>query len=274
MQKETLLAAMFAVFAVVVCPAWASFDPVDRATPWDYEWDCDTPGAAPGQGDAVAAAAAGGWLWESPGWGRIGWNSKFTPGTQVIHGWITAQGNPGSEIYIYRPGTNIITKASGWTVEWRMEGHKFGETDSNVALMRDEVNYFGFDYARTAASLTVTMKDLHEGGGSSSVVLTSGGGANPGYNYHIYRLVRCAGSNTVELYVDNNFSSPAAQLTPIDYNPGDLGASYLSFANSKYEAAWDFFGVHRKAVAFVPEPATLLVVGVGGILTLLARRRR
>lgn len=234
------------------------------AETFDVYWDANTTDLdsdmLTNQVDAAAAAAAGGFLsWSSPGFGRIGWNSKFSA-ANTFPGWITAQGNPGSAIFT--DPYNGLDKAVGWTYVWGVQGNAFPQSVINVTFVSDDTSVLGIDYNRTSTNLVVTLNEL--GGGPSTSAVVSGP-----YDEHTFRMVRQAGSATIELYVDEN-PTIAAQLTPTDINGGGTNRLY-PVATSVYEAAYDFFGAHSGAT--IPEPTTLALLGVGG-LVLLRRGRR
>ncbi len=261
-MKSSMLNGLIAVFAVLVMvgSASASFD-VD-GTPWDVEWDDGNDPTAQGWNATVLSGLQ---LNTRIGGGGVG----ATPG------WLTAAGSAGGHVVKNPVTTN--TKAAGWTAEWRMFTHAGFEQGlvTDVIAFNDDTNMIRIDY--DASTDTVVLRDgmPPSAGGTSdnvSIVLHDGSSTEV---VHVYRLVREAGSDTVELYIDNDFSSPAAQITlvPIALPHADAGnLNSVLWGKSLLESSWDYFRFHSGATTTIPEPASLALIGLGGLM-ILGRRR-
>ncbi len=223
MLKKTLLTAMIAVLILAV-PAMAGVD-LD-GTPWDEEFD--------GTGDPTAQG------WTMSGSTNYDWNTKHGDGNPIggTPGWLHANGNVGSTVKVV---PSNLTEAAGWTVEWRFFPADLGSPQpaiNYVVLIIDPARRAFVDYDQSAG--TVTLWDP-EGVGTVTVALDLTGNVE-----RTYRLVKQPASATVDLYIDNDFSSPAASLA-LAYKSSTPLNTLLSFAESDLEASWDFWRVHSGA---------------------------
>ena len=174
---------------------------------------------------------------------------KFT-NNDVLPGWMTASGNPGGRFY--REPEDRLTKAAGWTAEWRLAVERVGQ---GLALnFNDDTSLVKVIY--DAPANTVTLEDYLIGldGNSESVSVSVELGDRA---VHIYRVVRQPGSPTVEFYIDNA-TEAAASIAP--WPAADHGdAAQLQrvvFAHSALNAAWDYFRYHSSATTPAAVPAT------------------
>ena len=182
---------------------------------------------------------------------------KFTQ-ANVLPGWMTANGNPGGSFY--REPETRITRAGGWTVEWRLAVERTGR--GPALNVHDDTSLVKVRY--DAPANTVTLEDALIGlaGNAQSATVTVNLGDRA---VHVYRLVRRPKSPTVELYVDNA-PGPAASITP--WPAADHGeAAQLQrviFAHSSLNAAWDYFRYHRGATTPPAAPASAPAVDAPG----------
>ncbi len=207
------------------------------AEPWDVEFT--------GKGDPRDVGFKGHGINSS----TINLYDKFT-NNDVLPGWMTASGNPGGRFY--RQPEERLTKAAGWTAEWRLAVESVGQ---GLALnFNDDTSLVKVNY--DAPANTVTVEDYLIGldGNSESVSVSVALGDRA---VHIYRIVRQPGSPTVELYIDNA-TEAAASITP--WPAADHGdAAQLQrvvFAHSALNAAWDYFRYHGSATVPAAVPAT------------------
>ena len=247
MLKKTLLTAMIAVLFLAV-PARAGLD--WDGTPWDEEFD--------GTGDPTAQG------WTMSGSTNYDWNTKHGDGNPIggTPGWLHANGNVGSTVKVV---PSNLTEAAGWTVEWRFFPADLGSPQpatNYVVLIIDNSRRAFVNYDQSAG--TVTLWDP-EGVGTVTVALDLTGNVE-----RTYRLVKQPASATVDLYIDWG-ASPAASLA-LAYKSSTPLNTLLSFAESDLEASWDFWRVHSGATG-VPEPATMLVLALGGLAALVRRKR-
>ena len=250
MVKKTFLAAIFATLMLVV-PAQASLD-ID-GTPFNLEWDGDYT-----NGDMTAA-----------GFNSINWSSSFfgnnwiigEPGTGWGHaaaGWLTFTGNPGG--WIGNNSTAAYSKAGGWTAVASFVTYDYAQTN-DVLSVNDDTNNIKVRFVQGGIGL------VDPAGGSTDMAVVDT--AYPGI--HTFRVVRQPGSATVELYYDDmTLGNHVAQITPVGSGVDGLNSVWMPGATA-FESSWDYFGMHDGAT--VPEPATMLVLAIGGGLVLLGRRR-
>ena len=261
MLKKALLAAVLAVSLLVV-PAWASLD--FDGTPWAGEFTGDgwpTVRDPTFMTDPWFLPVECNWYWNR--------DAKFTvPGG--FPGWLYAQGNPAYFTWIpisrFEKETPELTKAGGWTVEWAVVGISPPRPEDAIIFTVDGVVRLQDDSGKVSVnydSLTNTVSISDDAAGTPRDYAS----VDPTLE-HTYRLVRQPGSSTVELYIDNDFSSPAAQVTLGD---GSFVGRFNAMCNSNYDASWDFWRYHTGAT--IPEPATMLVLAIGVGLALLRRRR-
>ena len=166
---------------------------------------------------------------------------KGHPNSMKFHidlppGFLLAVGNPGGEFH--RPVSGC-TKATGWTVEWGMKAETLHQLPAPLDLVsfRDDTNAVALRYTKTS----VTLKDhLPDSGATLDLKLDE---------YHLYRLVRQPGSDTVELYIDNRpepalaFAPAACELPHCNVN----NINRVQWGNSVFQARWNFFRYHKGA---------------------------
>lgn len=238
-------------------PALATLD--FDGTPWVLEYDgVGLPTGGATNFDAISMNSS-----------QYNPNDKFTGG-DAFPGWLTANGNPGGMF-----GKNTytgLTKSTGWTFEWKSVSNGGAQVTSNVHQINDNDSLLRIDYGANQITLRDGYPGSAGGGMTSTAALNLAGGAE-----HTFRLVRQAGSSTVELYVDGNFTTPAAQITPFSYaqgfnnvvaDSGNLNSMHLG--NSLYENAYDFVRLHGGStpVATVPPPSTAAAWQVGRPITM------
>ena len=188
-------------------------------------------------------------------------NAIGTPGDHP--GWMTLTGNPGGFLtrYFVTSGDSV-TKADGWTVEFGMMGHsgaggnfkeflQFADDDTYVAIrMAYGTGYGSVDGGTGGANPTASAdgRDYIELGGTDPAA----GCAFPSQrsqptvlnlrDYHVFRLVRNAGADTVQLYIDGN-TEPAIDFTPhacvLPCCDGG-NTNHIFFAPSTFECAVDY----------------------------------
>ena len=166
---------------------------------------------------------------------------KGHPNSMKFHidlppGFLLAVGNPGADFHRSLTG---CTKAAGWTVEWGMKAETLHQLPAPLDLVsfRDDTNALALRYTKTS----VTLKDhLPDSGATLDLKLDE---------YHLYRLVRQPGSDTVELYIDNR-PEPALAFAPAACELPDCDANNMNrvlWGNSVFQARWDFFRYHKGA---------------------------
>ncbi|HCN07353.1 MAG TPA: hypothetical protein DIT01_05425, partial [Lentisphaeria bacterium] len=178
-------------------------------------------------------------------------------------GWMTLTGNPGGFLtrYFLTEGDSV-TKADGWTVEFGMMGHsgaggnfkeflQFADDDTYVAIrMAYGTGYGSVDGGTGGANPTASAdgRDYIELGGTDPAA----GCTFPSQrsqptvlnlrDYHVFRLVRNAGADTVQLYIDGN-TEPAIDFTPhacvLPCCDGG-NVNHIFFAPSTFECAVDY----------------------------------
>lgn len=247
--RHSLTATFVASLFAATVPAWASLD-ID-GTAWTKEFD--------GSGNPT-----------SQGWITYAFNSStYTTDRKLLANppyytdgvdWLTTDGNVNGLVGAEGVG-NGLTKAGGWTVEWRMLSIAGTQVRNSVIYVDDDVSSGArIDFGNNS----VTLRDGWTGT-SQTVALTL-----TNCTEHTYRLVRQPNSSTVELYLDNNLASPAASVAL--FGPTNDNNNRVYFADSVYEASYDFFRFHSGATTAVPEPASLALVTLSG-LALLRRSR-
>ena len=172
-------------------------------------------------------------------------NSLFTAPSGTVPGWLTANGNPGG---LLGKDFSGITKASGWTVEWDFKAHPTGTlTSTDLVQFADNTNNVSVRY--DAGSV-----QLFGSSGSSSAPVSLDTRQD-----HSYRLIRQPNSNTVGLYIDNNFTSPATSFTPASTSSN---LNRVRWGSSTFEAAYDYFRYKTGSslpAAPPPQPAGIYI---------------
>lgn len=253
-----MLSIAAAAILTATAPAWATLD-VD-GTPWTLEYDgVGLPTGGSGNFDNIAMNSS-----------QYNSNDKFTVGDQ-FPGWLTANGNPGGTFGKPYPYAGL-NRASGWTFEWKSASIAGTQVLSNVHEINDSDSMLRIDYGANQ----ITLRDGYPGSGGGG--MTSVASVNlAGQAEHTFRLTRQPNSPTVELYIDGNYATPAAQVTPFSYADGfnpaladatNLNSMYLG--NSAYENAYDFVRMHGGAtpVATPPPPSTAAPWSVGRPITM------
>ena len=254
MLKKTLFTAMFAVLFLAAPAMAADWD----GTPWDREWDCT--------GGPPELEAAGFTHYNSWNSGRF--NDNYNLAVAHVTGWVTGNGNGGGGIGIEWPYYGL-TKAAGWTVEWKVVTANYQDM-GNILVINDDSHMARIRYNVDEVTLAdgYPVAGGGTGGVSTYVDLT-------GLSEHTFRLVRQPGSDTIELYIDWDLSY-ALQITPFFViNPiyaDESNLNSVSGFDSLWEASWDFLRLHSGAT-ITPEPVTLLVLALGGLAALVRRKR-
>ena len=204
-------------------------------TPWDLSFDgIDLPTLPPEPGGFVNIAM-----------NSSQYNADYNIGLGHLLGWLTSNGNPGGSYGVAHP-TVTLQKALGWTVEWNFVTYNT-QTIQSVFAFNDDSHMIRIDYAPN----TVTLRDGYPeaGGGTGSVSATVD--MSDISVAHTFRLVRQPDSDTIELYIDNDFSSPAAQITPFFVvNPiyaDESNLNSIHLQSSIYEMSLDWIGLHAGA---------------------------
>ena len=263
MLKKSLLTVTLAVL-FLAAPAMAGTivgTDVD-GTPWDYSFDgTDLPDGTAGEFTNIAMNSA-----------QYNDNYDISGGGHVS-GWLTSNGNPGGSYglpnVIIDPGPPSVsqvypalTKAGGWTLVWNFV-HYNNLTKTDVFAIHDDVGGVQIDFAPNL----VTIRD-GLGAGTASIAVDMSG-----LTFHTFRVVRQAGSATVELYVDENIAGGVSITPTVAAWPAADGGNvnYLALQSSIFEASMDWVGLHGGAT--VPEPATMFVLALGGLAALIRRKR-
>jgi hypothetical protein len=260
MLKKAFLSAMIVTLMLVI-PVQASLDPVDGVTPWVKEFD--------GVGHPTTD-----WGWAMTGSNYHQYNSRLGDGNPVggTPGWMIATGNPGN---YWSNVDNGVSQAAGWTFEY-VKSSNYGQTGLIEEARIHDGSWIslGWDADPDGDNNTddgyVQIWDRYWNVPLASAPLTIWDGSALG-NEITYRLVRQPGSATVELYINNDFSSPYLQLAPLAVGGGSGSYGIQVVGNSVNEGNVSSFAYHYGAT--IPEPATMLVLAIGAGLALLSRRR-
>lgn len=233
--------SLLSILAVVqTAPASLDID----GTPWHLEFD--------GTGNP----AAQGWTTYNFTSSTYAQNTKYLtnpPYSQTGVDWLSTVGNAGGLIGS-ESVSNGLTKAGGWTVEWRMLSIAGTQVRNNVIYVDDDTSSGArIDFGNNS----VTLRDGWTGT-SQTVALTLTNSTE-----HTYRLVRQPNSNTVELYIDNNFGAAAASITL--FGPTNDNNNRVLWGDSVYEGSYDFFRFHSGATTGIPEPTSLALLALGSL---------
>ena len=260
MLKQALLSTL-TVLAVLMFAGQASaappsttptttaqgFDSALASTPWDKEWFRGDPRdfGFPAEGANCCSSAQ--------------WRFDEVNNTEVI-GFMQSVGNGGTG---FRSDTVGFTKASGWVFEWGFESLSATQpppnhTPSGMTTFRDDESVLNF-FMENGGTVRLDSTPV-DGDASRTASFSLDFDAA-----HIYRLQRDPGSDTVELLVDGAMRASvlAPEAIGFDHN-------FMRFGDTFNEGFWDFVRLHDRST--IPEPATIGLLGLGGVA--LLRRRR
>jgi len=219
-------------------------------------------------------------------------------------GYVTINGNPGGSFSAGSGGLGV-TKAGGWTIEFRLNilsaGQPWHNTGAHpgmatVLAIADDTDLMGIRMRRGTSSAgglptfglfpnNIGEFDINSDLPNplkTAVDFFSGGLASENNRqFHTFRLVRQPGSAEINMYVDDFVKEDGSGAETITVHPcvlpacdgGNLNVAQF-ITDSKIESAIDYFRWHHGASApvHIPEPATLGLLGLGGVA--LLRRRR
>ena len=193
-------------------------------------------------------------------------DDKFTTG-DTTPGWLTVLNSAPGEGFLRRnftisPPPNALTKAGGWTLQWSFLSDPTIPTftDKEAINWSDDINVIVVHYDEDLVTIH-NWTQAHEAVASVPVNVLA---------EHSYRLVRQAGSDTVELYIDE---SPTAATSLALIAPPEILNVVTWGQSGELPSAYDYFRWHSGATVPIPEPTTLALLGLGG-LVLLGRWRR
>ena len=230
------LSTVFVAVLILALPAMAGTlaTPDIDGTPWDLSFD--------GQ-DVPTLPPAGGFtpFNMTSSTHRANYNIATS---SDMDGYLTSNGNPGGSYGVAYP-TTTLQKALGWTVEWNWVIYNT-QTVDNVMAFNDDSHMIRVNFAPN----TVELEDGYPiaGGGTGSVSTTVD---MSGLTFHTFRVVRQPNSDTIEMYIDNDFTAPALQITPFFVsNPiyaDETNLNSMQLQPSVFEASLDWIGLHDGA---------------------------
>ncbi len=196
-------------------------------------------------------------------------------GQPNANGFVSSIGNVGGMLGNSGLG---ITKAEGWEVDfgWASIGDdvfpgekhfiSMGDDTSNINVLLD--NPSGDEFGGTARLLSNGVSNRYSTPLATGLKFSQPSRSEDAANFHRFQLRRAPGADNVTLSING---SQVADLTPDvcglpGCDGGNLNVFYIG--PSQQEGTFDYINVKT-----IPEPATLVLLGLGG-LALVARRRR
>ncbi len=250
---------MFAVLILAV--------PARAVEIWDFEETCDGDFTLYSGWDTITGSSSHlNSDFKSKSWTSDGGTTWYPGGGSTTVGWLTSQGSTGGSL---RKNWSV-TKASGWTVEISMVilGTPTQGDANGILVFADDVDFIDIGFSADANGVPDELIFGQNWGTYDNFDPNIQYGPTVGDVREVFptkiRIVRMPNSETIELYLNDDFSSPTAQLTTA---PIGSGEGYFAVTNTILDGtSYDNFRYHSGATPPTPFYGDVNLDGfVGGV---------